>query len=143
MHIPCAAAGVLAKKIENLFHCVFIFVFLQFLLVKSYGGLHIPCAAAGVLAKNRKLVSLRFHFCFPANPFESKLSRICRKTKIAKQLLRYFFAERGGFEPPVPVTQYVSLANWWFQPLTHLSVAKLLASLTKGKTRVQRYTYFT
>ncbi len=33
-----------------------------------------------------------------------------------------FFAERGGFEPPVPVTQYVSLANWWFQPLTHLSV---------------------
>ena len=32
------------------------------------------------------------------------------------------FAERGGFEPPVPVTQYDSLANCWFQPLTHLSV---------------------
>ena len=30
-------------------------------------------------------------------------------------------AERGGFEPPVPVTQYDSLANCWFQPLTHLS----------------------
>ena len=30
-------------------------------------------------------------------------------------------AERTGFEPVVPVTQYVSLANWWFQPLTHLS----------------------
>ena len=30
-------------------------------------------------------------------------------------------AERGGFEPPVPITQYDSLANCWFQPLTHLS----------------------
>ena len=30
-------------------------------------------------------------------------------------------AERGGFEPPVQMTPYVSLANWWFQPLTHLS----------------------
>jgi hypothetical protein len=30
-------------------------------------------------------------------------------------------AERGGFEPPVPVKKYGSLANCWFQPLTHLS----------------------
>ncbi len=30
-------------------------------------------------------------------------------------------AEGGGFEPPVPVSQYDSLANCWFQPLTHLS----------------------
>ena len=30
-------------------------------------------------------------------------------------------AERGGFEPPVRVTPYDSLANCWFQPLTHLS----------------------
>ena len=30
-------------------------------------------------------------------------------------------AERGGFEPPVPVAQYRSLANCWFKPLTHLS----------------------
>ena len=34
---------------------------------------------------------------------------------------------------PVPVTQYVSLANWWFQPLTHLSVAKSWASLKSEK----------
>ena len=32
-------------------------------------------------------------------------------------------AERGGFEPPVPIAQYVSLANWWIKPLSHLSVA--------------------
>ena len=31
------------------------------------------------------------------------------------------FAERGGFDPPVRVTPYDSLANCWFQPLTHLS----------------------
>ena len=30
-------------------------------------------------------------------------------------------AERGGFEPPVPVSQHACLANRWFQPLTHLS----------------------
>ena len=28
-------------------------------------------------------------------------------------------AVEAGFEPAVPVSQYVSLANWWFQPLTH------------------------
>lgn len=33
-------------------------------------------------------------------------------------------SERGGFEPPVPVTQYDSLANCWFKPLTHLSKRK-------------------
>jgi hypothetical protein len=34
------------------------------------------------------------------------------------------FAERGGFEPPVPFNEYGSLANCWFQPLTHLSFSK-------------------
>ena len=33
------------------------------------------------------------------------------------------FAEKGGFEPPVPLAGYDSLANCWFQPLTHLSSA--------------------
>ena len=28
-------------------------------------------------------------------------------------------AESEGFEPSVPVTQHGSLANCWFQPLTH------------------------
>ena len=31
-------------------------------------------------------------------------------------------AEAGGFEPPVRKNPYVSLANWWFQPLTHTSL---------------------
>jgi len=38
-----------------------------------------------------------------------------------KSLTRKDLAERGGFEPPVKVTPYDSLANCWFQPLTHLS----------------------
>ena len=40
---------------------------------------------------------------------------------LVRPLVSPSLAERGGFEPPVPVFQYVSLANWWFQPLTHLS----------------------
>ena len=28
---------------------------------------------------------------------------------------------RGGFEPPVRLNPYGSLANCWFQPLTHLT----------------------
>ena len=35
--------------------------------------------------------------------------------------LPHFIAEREGFEPSVQFYPYVSLANWWFQPLTHLS----------------------
>lgn len=30
-------------------------------------------------------------------------------------------AVREGFEPSIPVSQYDSLANCWFQPLTHLT----------------------
>ncbi len=33
-------------------------------------------------------------------------------------------AEEAGFEPAVPVTQHVCLANRWFQPLTHSSASK-------------------
>ena len=32
-------------------------------------------------------------------------------------------AERAGFEPAVPITKYVSLANWWIKPLSHPSFA--------------------
>ena len=34
-------------------------------------------------------------------------------------------AVRGGFEPPVRLIPYGSLANCWFQPLTHLTRSKL------------------
>ena len=57
-----------------------------------------------------------FFLCFslsPCNDFQS-VATLCPN-------LIHYLAERTGFEPVVPVTQYVSLANWWFQPLTHLS----------------------
>ena len=44
-----------------------------------------------------------------------------KKKTIHHRLLS--FAEKGGFEPPVPIAGYDSLANCWFQPLTHLSSA--------------------
>ena len=50
----------------------------------------------------------------------------CSQNRCANRTALYpeqFFssAVRGGFEPPVPVSRYASLANWWFQPLTHLT----------------------
>ena len=37
----------------------------------------------------------------------------------------HLLAVRGGFEPPVRLIPYGSLANCWFQPLTHLTRSKL------------------
>jgi hypothetical protein len=37
-------------------------------------------------------------------------------------------AERAGFEPAIPVSQYDGLANRWFQPLTHLSELKNMSA---------------
>ena len=130
------------KKIENLFHCVFIFIFCNsFLNKKRCEGdcisLALPRAS---LQKNRKLASLRFLFCFLQFLLNASIQGFAEnKNSEAKASL--FFAERGGFEPPVPVTQYVSLANWWFQPLTHLSVLKS-EHLLKAEMRVQRYMFF-
>ena len=53
--------------------------------------------------------------------FVLKVSVLIVEFKPSPNLKHYHLAERTGFEPVVPVTQYVSLANWWFQPLTHLS----------------------
>ena len=48
-------------------------------------------------------------------------------------------AESGGFEPPVQLIPYVSLANWWFQPLTQLSGRPLRRVCAK---RVCKYRIF-
>ena len=60
-----------------------------------------------------------FFLCFslsPCNDFQ--LVAI-----LYPNLIHYHLAERTGFEPVEPVAQLGSLANYWFQPLTHLSVA--------------------
>ena len=92
------------------------------------------------LQKNRKLASLRFLFCFLQFLLNASILGFA-ENKNSEAFASLFFAERGGFEPPVPVTQYVSLANWWFQPLTHLSVLKS-EHLLKAEMRVQRYMFF-
>ena len=54
--------------------------------------------------------------------------------------LRWSMAERGGFEPPVPDKEYGSLANCWFQPLTHLSMSQFLIKiplLSKGTANIE------
>jgi hypothetical protein len=46
-------------------------------------------------------------------------------------------AEREGFEPSVPVTQYARLAIWCLRPLGHLSAAdtaSLCVNQTTGKS---------
>ena len=35
--------------------------------------------------------------------------------------VRVFAAVKAGFEPAVPLAEYVGLANRWFQPLTHFT----------------------
>ena len=64
-----------------------------------------------------------FFSVFSWNPKKkkSRKSLTCRDLSYWYRLAASNLAERTGFEPVVPVTQYVSLANWWFQPLTHLS----------------------
>ena len=47
----------------------------------------------------------------------------------------YNCAEREGFEPSVPLSKYGSLANYWFKPLTHLSLyMQRVANLEKKFT---------
>ena len=46
-------------------------------------------------------------------------------------------AESEGFEPSVPVTQYGSLANCWFQPLTHDSEQQQTAGYREGSPPLQ------
>ena len=63
----------------------------------------------------------------------------CSQSRCASRTAPYpevylTLAEKGGFEPPVPLAEYDSLANCWFQPLTHLS--KVLRSECGCKSTV-------
>jgi hypothetical protein len=41
----------------------------------------------------------------------------------------FILAEREGFEPSVPVTQYARLAIWCLRPLGHLSAQRTRATI--------------
>ena len=59
-------------------------------------------------------------------PLYSFLKRSANVTNGLKKQIHFFSAPRNveepGFEPGEPLTQFDSLANCWFQPLTHLSL---------------------
>ena len=71
-----------------------------------------------------------FFLCFslsPCNDFQlvailcPNLIHYLQDLTYRCRLLAFNVAERTGFEPVEPVAQLGSLANYWFQPLTHLS----------------------
>gem|GEM_PF-2476157 len=79
---------------------------------------------------------------FSCNSFRKQAFMDLQENKKSEVKTSLFFAERGGFEPPVPVTQYVSLANWWFQPLTHLSVLKSEHFLLSGNADAKIHVFW-
>jgi hypothetical protein len=56
---------------------------------------------------------------------KTTLKKFTKKSQVNNKIYLALTAERGGFEPPVPVSQYACLANMWFQPLTHPSKVQL------------------
>ena len=64
----------------------------------------------------------------PALPFHYIAGGYCRNARLFFRP-RPVEAEGGGFEPPVPKFEYVSLANWWFQPLTHPSKGRFVVDV--------------
>jgi hypothetical protein len=59
---------------------------------------------------------------FSSRISSSKLVKFISKKYLVAHLRNHVkTAERGGFEPPVPFSQYAGLANRWIKPLSHLS----------------------
>ena len=104
-------------------------------------GIEDPLRCRGRPCKKRKLVSLRFHFCFPANPFESKLARNCRKTKRAKPKLRSFCGERGIRTPGTgnPVRQFSKLVVSATHPPLRAKSWASLKSEKRGCKDIYKY----
>ena len=53
---------------------------------------------------------------------------------LKKRLFGRFFGGEGGIRTPGTLIEYDSLANCWFQPLTHLSVAMLNCCVRRPDT---------
>ncbi len=57
-------------------------------------------------------------------PREIARTRIFIRDFAIYKMFRDWLAEREGFEPSVPVTQYARLAIWCLRPLGHLSAMR-------------------
>ena len=80
----------------------------------------------GLKVRRYSLRSSAFPFCDHA---QAALGASQNGKAVRLSAARLSLAEKGGFEPPVQFNPYGSLANYWFQPLTHLSVASERTSL--------------
>jgi hypothetical protein len=52
---------------------------------------------------------------------------------------KLFPAVREGFEPSVQFNPYGSLANYWFEPLTHLTGSLKKDGKNKRKREISKY----
>ena len=81
------------------------------------------------MAINEKRSHFRNSLIFIVGAKGFEPSTPCSQSRCASRTAPYpdfkVPAEKGGFEPPVPLAGYDSLANCWFQPLTHLSRSEL------------------
>ena len=120
--IPCTCAVGPVNK-WKLYVKVYVFIFNrkgEWMYLRFARSL-IPCTCAvGRLAKNWKTSEMFLFFArilnvnkFPFNIQTQKKTALCAVFQ--------FFAERGGFEPPVQCYSYAGLANRWIKPLSHLS----------------------
>ena len=75
-----------------------------------------PAPKAGALTGLRQTPNIFMSFLFDYKIY-------VRVNSVFAKASSQQMAERAGFEPAVPRSEYVSLANWWFKPLTHLSCA--------------------
>src|SRR6202166_2383386 len=66
------------------------------------------------------------------------MARIAVYTAILRKAEKSFvLAEREGFEPSVPVTQYARLAIWCLRPLGHLSAPENQAPAVPLAVRIR------
>ena len=79
-----------------------------------------------IFGQKERVTTARNSLIFTVGAKGFEPSTPCSQSRCASRTAPYpevclTLAEKGGFEPPVPLAEYDSLANCWFQPLTHLS----------------------
>src|SRR6266851_2927333 len=68
-------------------------------------------------------------------PREIARTRIFIRDFAIYKMFRDWLAEREGFEPSVPVTQYARLAIWCLRPLGHLSALPIFRAIPRTFAR--------
>ena len=72
--------------------------------------------------KNGAFRTPKINEVFDCIAYLNSVSTENKKGQINENIDLSLLAVRKGFEPLVQFNPYVSLANWWFQPLIHLTI---------------------